>query len=58
VIRTKLSAKGSGMSRSEILVLKRGRGRPLGSRNIDKNQKDLFPIEKTLAQFGIRAFKP
>lgn len=35
---------------SAVLVLKRGKGRPRGSRKIDKNQGDLFPAEKFLMQ--------
>lgn len=33
-----------------VVYLKRGRGRPRGSRKIDKGQGDLFPAEKFLMQ--------
>lgn len=35
---------------SAVVFLKRGRGRPRGSRKIDQGQGDLFPAEKFLMQ--------
>lgn len=55
--RSKTAQKPNAALVGGVLVLKRGRGRPRGSRKIDRDQLDLFPTEKYLAQFGLIGVK-